>query len=349
MSASRGFEEISTPAALAPAPLVSVLMLAYNQQDLLPQAIDSILAQRTSFPLEIVIGEDGSRDGTLAVARRYQEAHPSLIRIIASSPNAGMQQNFRRVIEASRGEFLAICEGDDYWTDPAKLERQLAVFRARPEVALVFHSAALLDHARQEITGHLRTGPVPRDYTLEEVILGGGGMMPTASIVVRRDAMPPMEAWFLDCSAGDYPLALWAASRGICHSLPEVMSVYRQNLGASWTAQGGASAEVDWRQSMRMIRMLDAFPAVANRPEAHPPVRRMIRLLLRDVQAAHGGEALEGLPGRRDFEHLLTWKDRALLFWFPRRRSLRMRLAWRAITLRRRLFPREGLATTPPS
>jgi glycosyltransferase involved in cell wall biosynthesis len=137
--------EISSPSCLASRPVVSVLMLAYNHSSYLAEAIEGVLQQRTSFPIELLIGEDHSPDSTREIATRFQCEHPNLIRIITSDQNVGMHANFRRIFEASRGEFVACCEGDDYWTSATKLERQVEVLRARPDVTAVYTDFAVSD------------------------------------------------------------------------------------------------------------------------------------------------------------------------------------------------------------
>lgn len=132
--------EISDPSRLPARPVVSVLMLTYRHEKYLADAIEGVVRQQTDFPIELVIAEDCSPDGTMAIAKRYQRKHPELIRIITSSNNVGGTQNGARATAACRGEFIAYCEGDDYWHDPEKLRRQVDIFRRDPEVTLV-HTA----------------------------------------------------------------------------------------------------------------------------------------------------------------------------------------------------------------
>lgn len=106
-------------------PLVSVCMTTYNHEHYIGQAIESVIAQRVNFAIEIVIGEDCSTDSTLAVCRKYQSQYPEIIRIVASENNIGMHANYRRTIEACGGKYIAMLDGDDYFTDPDKLQMQV--------------------------------------------------------------------------------------------------------------------------------------------------------------------------------------------------------------------------------
>src|ERR1700719_3562213 len=99
-------------------PLISVVMLAYNHERYLAEAIEGVVRQETSFAVELLIGEDCSTDGTRKVALSYQERFPEMIRVITSERNVGMHENLARLFAAARGRYIAFCEGDDYWCIP---------------------------------------------------------------------------------------------------------------------------------------------------------------------------------------------------------------------------------------
>lgn len=117
-------------------PKVSVIVCTYNQQDTIARTLDSILAQDCPFPIEIVVGEDCSTDGTLQVCRRYEAAHPGVVRVIANERNKGLVANYFGCIGQARGEYIADCAGDDFWTDPQKLRKQAAILDSDPDIAL---------------------------------------------------------------------------------------------------------------------------------------------------------------------------------------------------------------------
>jgi glycosyltransferase involved in cell wall biosynthesis len=129
--------EISDPAVLAKAPLVSVWMTTYNHEPYIARAMEGVLTQETAFPIELVIGEDCSTDRTREIVMEYQERRPDIIRIITSEQNVGLHENDRRVNKALRGKYVAFCEGDDYWIHPGKLQMQVEILEANPEVGLV--------------------------------------------------------------------------------------------------------------------------------------------------------------------------------------------------------------------
>lgn len=118
-------------------PLVSVSMITYNHAPYIAKAIEGVLMQRTNFPIELVIGEDCSSDGTREIVLEYKKNHPDIIRVITSDKNVGAKKNGYRTKAACRGKYIAFCEGDDYWHHPEKLQKQVDYLENHPECGLV--------------------------------------------------------------------------------------------------------------------------------------------------------------------------------------------------------------------
>lgn len=118
-------------------PLVSVHMITYNHEPYIARAIEGVLSQETSFPIELVVGEDCSTDRTREIALDYQQRYPDIIRVITSDENVGMCANANRVSKDCGGKYLAFCEGDDYWHHPKKLQMQVDYLESHPECGLV--------------------------------------------------------------------------------------------------------------------------------------------------------------------------------------------------------------------
>jgi len=129
------------PKVLAKKPFVSVGMITYNHEDYIGRAIEHVAGQETSFPIELIIGEDCSTDRTREIVFEYQRKYPDLIRIITSESNVGMRRNGLRTYEAARGKYIAFCEGDDYWHHPRKLQTQVDFLESNPEYGLVCSNA----------------------------------------------------------------------------------------------------------------------------------------------------------------------------------------------------------------
>src|SRR5690606_9560707 len=154
----------------SPGVTVSVWMITYNHCAYIEQALDSVLCQETDFPFEIVIGDDCSTDGTREVLLRYASSNPARIRLILHERNVGMIANQNAVFDACSGEFIAMLEGDDYWTDSSKLQRQVDAMRENPECHVSFHPCHETRHGRRMSWFGSRQRLLP----MERAIMGGG-------------------------------------------------------------------------------------------------------------------------------------------------------------------------------
>lgn len=134
MSIQDNFREVSDPAALPREPLVSVQMFAYRHEHFLAGAIEGVISQICNFPIELIIGEDCSPDGTLAIALDYQRRYPKLIRVLTADRNVGGHANVARSQSASRGKYIALHDGDDYWHNPHKLQMQVDLMESNPDM-----------------------------------------------------------------------------------------------------------------------------------------------------------------------------------------------------------------------
>ena len=117
--------------------LISVVVCTYNQEDTIARTLESVLMQQCHVPFEIVLGEDCSTDGTLAICKRYADEHPDVIRLKTNKQNKGLIDNYFDCLLAARGRYIADCAGDDFWTDPLKLEKEVSILEAHPDVTLV--------------------------------------------------------------------------------------------------------------------------------------------------------------------------------------------------------------------
>jgi len=120
-------------------PLLSIVTITYNHEPFIAKTIEGVLMQQVNFPIELIIAEDCSTDGTRAICQQYAEQYPELIRLITSESNVGAIANERRAMLAARGKYIAFCEGDDYWTDPLKLQKQVDFLESHPDYSVTFH------------------------------------------------------------------------------------------------------------------------------------------------------------------------------------------------------------------
>lgn len=233
--------------------LVSVVCNTYNQRSYIRNALDGFLMQKTTFPIEILVHDDASTDGTAQIVREYAEKHPNLIKPILQTENQYSKNvSISSTIQFPRaeGKYIAFCEGDDYWTDPLKLQKQVEALEAHPEIDICAHQAATVRDEK-------RTGVVPavRENTIfsaEEVIAGGGGFVSTASLMFRKELFDhPYE--FSKQLSLDYIWQISGSLRGGMLYLGDCMSVYRQKAKGSWTEAAERNPEAQMK-SWRRIR-----------------------------------------------------------------------------------------------
>lgn len=232
-------------------PKLSVVVLAYNHEKFLRQALDSVLMQEVDFDYEVIVGEDCSPDGTRSIVQAYEQQYPDRLRPIYQPHNVGMGTNFRHCLEACRGEYIALLEGDDYWTDPRKLQKQVAWLAANPDFSLCFHPVA-----DQHEDGSRPTG-VPRQfakdvYTFDDFLLPIYTVVSTGSIVLRN-VLPTWPAWLFTVKPIDFPLVVLYAEVGKVKLLPDVMGVYRIHPGGIWS---GAARHLNIQSFLQMYEQL---------------------------------------------------------------------------------------------
>ncbi len=222
-------------------PLVSICCITYNHEKYIRDAIESFLMQETDFPFEIIIHDDASTDRTANIIREYEKRYPDLIKPIYQTENQyskGVKPSLL-VYKESKGKYIAICEGDDYWTDPLKLQKQIMEMEKHPECHISFHPALIKwdDGSGVDKTLSLHSEE-NKIFTIEEVILGGGEFMPTNSIVINKLAIPRITSFFdiaKDAPVGDYYTQILGAENGGALYINDLMSVYRAAVSGSWS------------------------------------------------------------------------------------------------------------------
>jgi len=220
---------------------VSVALLTYNHERYIAQAIESVLAQR-GVELELIISEDCSTDGTRAIVDAYAARHPDIIRVVSDVRNVGMTRAFTRGIEAATGRYVALLDGDDYWTSPDKLQIQADYLDARPECAICFHNVTVV-YENGRVAPHLFHGPGPKQHlrrpmpkpvsTLADV--APANFMQTCSVMFRRGLFGAFPSWFTDLAVADWPLHVLNAEHGAIGYIDDDMAVYRVHPGGIWS------------------------------------------------------------------------------------------------------------------
>ncbi len=237
-------------------PVVSICCIAYNVEKYIAEAIDSFLVQETKFAFEIIVGEDCGGDNTLDILNEYAEKYPKLIKIIANKVNLGITKNTIETINNAKGEYIALCDGDDYWIDKHKLQIQLNEMQKHPKCDISFHSAKKLinDELGQTISNHCERNMI---FNISEVILGRGNFMPTSSLVFKKDIFLNLPAWYSQVPVQDYFLQILASLKGGALYINRTMSIYRKGHSESWSvSQKNFDTKVRYQTIVQPMFML---------------------------------------------------------------------------------------------
>ncbi|MDH1314311.1 glycosyltransferase [Shewanella xiamenensis] len=221
---------------------ISILCPCFNQEGYICDAIEGFLAQECEYRFEIIIHDDASTDSTPEILKAYQARFPSIIKLVLQTENQYSQGKQISAIAASyaQGEYLALCEGDDFWIDKQKLNKQHAILSRSHNIDICFTSAMTLD-PNGRVKFFANYSKVQKIFSLSEVVRGGGGFMPTASLFFRKKIMDSMPDWFHTAPVGDYYIQILSSVNGGAVFLPSCSVVYRVNAVGSWS-----SSRLNW-------------------------------------------------------------------------------------------------------
>lgn len=218
-------------------PIVSVCTITYNHELYISEAIDSFLMQETDFPFEIVIGEDCSTDSTRKIIEEYVEKFPNIVKLITSEKNVGMQENNERTTKACKGEYIALCEGDDYWTDKKKLQIQIDEMK-KFKVDMSFHPASTAFSDGTVVPAKFQYEN--RIYSVSELIQADFHFVQTNTLVLSKRCFENLDFNILKRSlAGDLFTRIAASMNTGAVCTPKDMSAYRYLSVGSWSENLG--------------------------------------------------------------------------------------------------------------
>lgn len=290
---------------------VSVSLITYNHERYIAQAIEGVLMQRTSFPFELVIGEDESSDRTREIVQRYAAAHPERIRlhlhsradVIAYQGRATGRHNFVTNLRSVRGDYVALLDGDDYWTDPEKLQRQADFLDAHPGCSTCFHRAKRVNE-NDELLPPEPELPGQSAYTLSD-LLSRRFFANTATVMYRRGLFPDFPQWYFEAPVGDFPLHVLNGLRGDFGFIDREMAAYRIHAGGVWSASTSAESS-DPKRTPAMQRELRQLAGVVHLYEIlgaqlGPAYAEEIRdgIAHYRIEAAHRLRRMEDWPALR--------------------------------------------------
>ena len=201
--------------------VVSVSMITYNQKDYIRQAIDGVLMQKTDFTIELILSDDCSTDSTSDICYEYYCKYPNIIRLVSPSENLGSIRNFLRNLEFCRGKYIALCEGDDYWTDPLKLQKQVDFLESHTDYSMCLHSVWKLENGN---TTHF-VNIAKSEISVWDII--NNWLVPTCSVLYRKISLDWVLCNKIGGFCGDFNIFINLSQHGRIHYISDMMGVYR--------------------------------------------------------------------------------------------------------------------------
>jgi len=209
-------------------PLLSVCLITYNHSEFIKQAVESVLLQKVNFAWELIIADDCSTDGTREIIKEYKEKYPDFIKLILQEKNVGVAQNFKDLIEFPKTKYIAYFEGDDYWTDPYKLHKQVDFLENNNECSIVFGNAIIKEAGVDDVLFYSKNKP-PEKIDLQYYLYNSPAI-PTCTVVLRNCCLPtPIPEWFWNVYKGDWTLWLFMLQKGIGAYIDDILGCYREH------------------------------------------------------------------------------------------------------------------------
>lgn len=240
---------------IADKPLVSVWMIAYNHEKFITEAIESILMQDVDFDYEIVVGEDNSTDSTAAILSKYEEQYPGKFRVRNNKVNMGISPNMIMTLNECEGTYVALLEGDDYWVEKNKLQKQVDFLENNQDFSMACNSSSEVYEDGTEFK------IAKREESIIDLgmVLREGWFIRTASIVFRREAIKKgFPDFFYTAYSTDYILQIMILKYGKCKYFPEVMSAYRHHAGG--ISQANKPLQLDrWITKIKLLDTLNRY------------------------------------------------------------------------------------------
>jgi glycosyltransferase involved in cell wall biosynthesis len=209
---------------------VSIVMITYNHEKYIREAIEGVLMQKTQFPIQLIIGEDCSTDSTASIVKEYAEKYPDIVKATCNSYNNGGVVNSIKTLQCCTGKYIALCEGDDFWTDPNKLSKQVAFLENNPDYSMVYHNVEVVGQVLQE-----RYFNNDKDFYTTKELVSGEISIPTLSVVFRNYNLT-YSAILSKTPIGDFPLFVMLSQYGKIKYFSEIMGSRRVHENGLWSA-----------------------------------------------------------------------------------------------------------------
>ncbi len=262
--------------------IVSTMCTTYNHADYINRTLVGFVGQITSFKVEYIVHDDCSTDGTTEIIRNYARKYPDLIKPIFEIENQYSKHiNVGRLtFEHCKGKYIASCEGDDFWLDPTKLQRQVEYMEAHPECAICGHNTIQFNAETGEMSNYSRYFE-DKDLSAEEILSRRGGTFQTSSFLIRREVLQEFyedkPGFFTNVGLSDMCIRAFAFTKGKVHYMDRIMSVYRRFLPGSWTARNMSNdaIEASWLGNIKVMNFFVNYDNYTN-GQYHEEIREYL-------------------------------------------------------------------------
>lgn len=263
--------------------MISVCVITYNQEQYIKKCLDSIVEQELDCQFELLIRDDASHDRTPIIIEEYAKKYPTLIRVLPGEENVGANVNLLTIFSACQGEFIAICEGDDYWTDKNKLQKQLNTAKKFKDIEFFTHPASV--GGDDDTVNKIWPCQAPTFFNVNDILRGLGQFAPTSSYFFSKKALVALPIWFGKAPIGDFFIELYLTGMKKGYSLDEVMSNYRTSSTGSWVDT--ISRDQTGEKGVRAFRMIKIYlkKASLDFPEHKPAFLKRLEYV--DFAIAH--------------------------------------------------------------
>ena len=260
--------------------MVTIRCITYNHEPYIRQCLEGFVMQKTNFRFEAIVHDDASTDGTADIIREYAEKYPDIIKPIYETENQYSKHDgsLRRIMDVHmHGKYVAVCEGDDYWIDPLKLQKQVDFLEGHSEYSMCFHNAVVLNerHGAKNLISSFNALEVGGDVSFELLI--SSWIIPTASMLYRVTMISERPQWNNLIYSGDVSFSLQAFLKGKLYYMNEYMSVYRLCPGSMSDTTSLAY------NCMQLIKLFKVFDEYTNR-KYHVIIEKRNRELAKEAR-----------------------------------------------------------------
>ena len=227
---------------------VSICSMTYNQENYIKDTLNSFLSQKTNFKFEIIVHDDCSTDDTTNIIREYEKRYPDIIKPIYQKENQYSKGTkiIPLLFEKAVGKYCALCEGDDYWCDKSKLQKQYDFIENHQDCSLITNGCYLLNDSTGKLKKKKQSYKGSRYYSTDEIIFGDGGLFATNSMFFKTEFVKKLPKFYYLAPVGDFPVTIYLSLCGKVYFIDDIMSVYRVNAKGSWSVrQKNGNSKID--------------------------------------------------------------------------------------------------------